>query len=179
MTMTEPFEQAVQRHGATVLRVCRAVLGPGPDADDAWQETFLAALRQWPELAPGTNLEAWLVRVAGRKAIDVLRARGRGAVPMEILPEHPAADGLTGTGTDGLWSVVASLPERQRLAVAYHYLGGLPHAETAALIGGSAEAVRRASSDGVRALRRILEEDERTPVHTASSLTTGARGPQR
>ena len=70
MTMTEPFEQAVQRHGATVLRVCRAVLGPGPDADDAWQETFLAALRQWPELAPGTNLEAWLVRAPKRLARD-------------------------------------------------------------------------------------------------------------
>ncbi|NUL45093.1 sigma-70 family RNA polymerase sigma factor [Cellulosimicrobium funkei] len=177
--MTEPFEAAVQQHGATVLRVCRAVLGPGPDADDAWQETFLAALRQWPELAPGTNVEAWLVRVAGRKAIDVLRARSRGAVPMETLPERPPADGTPGAGADGLWSLVASLPDRQRLAVAYHYLGGLPHAETAALIGGSVEAVRRASSDGVRALRRILDENEGTPNHTASALSTGPRGPGR
>ncbi|WP_313815391.1 sigma-70 family RNA polymerase sigma factor [Citricoccus sp.] len=176
--MTEPFEQAVQRHGATVLRVCRAVLGPGPDADDAWQETFLTALRQWPDLAPGMNLEAWLVRVAGRKAIDVLRARSRGAVPMETLPERPAPDGVPGNGADGLWSVVASLPERQRLAVAYHYLGGLPHAETAALIGGSVEAVRRASSDGIRALRGILGADEGTPDHTASVLTAEPRGPR-
>ncbi len=45
MTMKTPFEEALTRHGATVLRVCRAALGPGPDAEDAWQETFLSALR--------------------------------------------------------------------------------------------------------------------------------------
>ncbi|MCY1160056.1 MAG: sigma-70 family polymerase sigma factor, partial [Citricoccus sp.] len=59
MTMMLPFDLAVRTHGATVLRVCRAVLGPGPDAEDAWQETFLAALRSWPELGEVSNLEAW------------------------------------------------------------------------------------------------------------------------
>ncbi|MPM80228.1 hypothetical protein SDC9_127275 [bioreactor metagenome] len=46
------------------------------------------------------------------------------------------------------------LPQRQRLAVAYHWFGGLSHAETAELIGGTPEAVRRAASDGIRSLRR-------------------------
>ncbi len=55
-----------------------------------------------------------------------------------------------------LWDQVAALPERQRLAVAYHYLGGLPHAESAALIGGSAESVRRAAADGIRSLRSTM-----------------------
>lgn len=75
--MNQPFDQAVQQHGETVLRVCRAVLGPGPDSDDAWSETFLAALRAWPQLPQDTNVEAWLVRVAHRKAIDITRVRGR------------------------------------------------------------------------------------------------------
>lgn len=158
MTMREPFEEAVQRHGGTVLKVCRAVLGPGPDADDAWQETFIAALRQWPELDPLMPLEPWLVRVAGRKAIDVVRARNRRAVPLGELPERgPAVGSIASDAVEHgveVWSAVAALPERQRLAVAYHYLGGLPHADTAALIGGSPESVRRASSDGIRALRR-------------------------
>lgn len=70
MKMKQPFDDAVKQHGATVLRVCRAVLGPGADADDAWSETFLAALRAWPDLPAGTNVEAWLVRVARNKAID-------------------------------------------------------------------------------------------------------------
>ncbi|MEE1649672.1 sigma-70 family RNA polymerase sigma factor [Brachybacterium sp. J144] len=151
--MTLPFESAVDRHGAMVLRVCRAVLGPGPDAEDAWSETFLAALTAWPELPAGTNVEAWLVRVAQRKAIDVTRRRARHALPTADLPEQASSHGNPGEG-DGLWTAVAALPDRQRLALAYHYLGGLPHTETAALIGGSADSVRRAASDGLRALRR-------------------------
>lgn len=161
MTMRDPFEQAVQRHGGTVLKVCRAVLGPGPDADDAWQETFLAALRGWPELDPDVPLEPWLVRVAGRKAIDVIRARNRRAVPLAELPERQPATGTPAQDALGLWTAVAALPERQRLAVAYHYLGGLPHADTAAVIGGSAASVRRASADGIKALRRVWAEGTR------------------
>lgn len=153
MDMKQPFEQAVAAHGATVLRVCRAILGPGHDADDAWSETFLAALQAWPDFEEGTNLEAWLVRVAGRKAIDQIRARSRRAIPVSDLPDRAAAE-PTGVDDGDLWAAVAALPERQRLAVAYHYFGGLPHTQTAELIGGSPAAVRRSASDGIRRLRR-------------------------
>ncbi|MGI5491092.1 RNA polymerase sigma factor [Microtetraspora malaysiensis] len=152
--MRAPFEQAVERHGATVLRVCRAVLGPGPDADDAWSETFLAALRAWPGLDEDTNVQAWLVRVAHRKAIDITRARARHAIPTDELPEQASTADIPDAEAVELWGAVRSLPERQRLAVAYHYLGGLPHTEAAELIGGTPEAVRRAAADGVRALRK-------------------------
>lgn len=154
--MDVPFDRAVRAHGATVLRVCRAVLGSGPDADDAWSETFLAALRSWPNLPDDTNVEAWLVRVAGRKAIDVIRARSRRAVPVETPPDRPDAAGSAGSD-DGVWDAVAALPEKQRLAVAHHYFGGLPHVETAKLIGSTPEAVRRAAADGLRALRREFD----------------------
>lgn len=154
--MRIPFEQAVSRHGATVLRVCRAVLGVGADADDAWSETFLAALTAWPELEPDTNVEAWLVRVAKRKAIDVIRRRARHAMPTADLPDRPSALGNPDGIEFDLWRAVAALPERQRLSVAYHYLGGLPHAETAELIGGTPDAVRRASADGIKQLRENL-----------------------
>ena len=154
MTANPPFEQAVAHYGATVLRVCRAVLGPGPDAEDAWSETFLAALVAWPDLAPGTNVEAWLVRVAHRKAIDVTRARSRHATPVAAPPERPVPGADPAEGDGDVWHAVAALPERQRLALAYHYLGGLPHTQTAELIGGTPDAVRRAASDGLAALRR-------------------------
>ena len=92
--MKDPFEQAVKEHGETVFRVCRAVLGPSPDAEDAWSETFLAALRAWPDLSNDTNIEAWLVRVAQRKTIDILRARARHATPAEDLPEQRSPLGI-------------------------------------------------------------------------------------
>lgn len=155
MTMSTPipFERAVSEHGARVLRVCRAVLGCSPDADDAYSETFLAALQNWPELATGTNIEAWLVRVAQRKSIDVLRGRAR-AVPTDVVPDRGSPIGNPGASDAELWAAVGALPERQRLAIAYHFLGGLPHAETAEVIGGTAESVRRASADGVKTLRK-------------------------
>lgn len=165
MEMTEPFERAVQQHGATVLRVCRAVLGQGADADDAWSETFLAALRAWPGLTTDTNVEAWLVRVAQRKAIDITRARARHATPVEALPERPSERGNPGADEYSVWHAVAALPERQRLAVAYHYLGGLPHGETAKLIDSSPDAVRRAAADGIKKLRQL---------YVATDSTSGA-----
>jgi len=164
--MMQPFDVAVRTHGATVLRVCRAVLGPGPDADDAWQETFLAALRVWPDLAGVTSLQAWLVRVAGRKAVDVLRARSRDPVPVEELPEVAQAPAVEADGRASLWTAVAALPERQRLAIAYHYLGGLRHTETAELIGGTPEAVRRAASDGLKSLRVTLADERVDEMRT-------------
>jgi len=42
-TTLPPFEEVVTTHGPTVLRVCRAVLGP-MDVDDVWSEMFLVAL---------------------------------------------------------------------------------------------------------------------------------------
>ncbi|WP_222595406.1 RNA polymerase sigma factor [Cellulomonas terrae] len=148
--MKEPFERVVVQHGATVLRVCRAVVGP-VDADDAWSETFLAALRAYPDLPSDANVEAWLVTIAHRKAIDVVRRAARQAVPLADVPDRV----LPAQGRDlDLWAALAALPTKQRQVVAYHHLGGLPYDDVAALVGGTAAAARRAASDGVATLRR-------------------------
>jgi RNA polymerase sigma factor (sigma-70 family) len=153
MTMNQPFERAVTEHGATVLRVCRAVLGPHTDADDAWSETFLAAMRAWPTLAADANVQAWLVTIAHRKAIDIVRARARQAIPADPLPEGTSSLGVPDAADHDLWDAVRSLPQKQREALAYHYLGGLPYRDIAELIGGSVDAARRAASDGIKNLR--------------------------
>lgn len=150
----KPFEHVVAEHGHTVLRVCRAVVGP-VDADDAWSETFLAALRAYPELDDDANLEAWLVTIAHRKAIDITRARQRRPVPQEFLPERAATNHTPGSEDIELWANLTALPAKQRYTVAYHYLAGLPYVEVAAIVGGSAAAARRAAADGIAALRKI------------------------
>ncbi len=148
-----PFEEIVAAHGALVLRVCRAALGP-VDAEDAWSETFLAALRAYPT-AEVENVEAWLVTIAHRRAIDVRRRRAREPLPLATLPERSTtADDAH--AHDDLYAALAALPEKQRLTVAYHHLGGLPHREVAALLGGTEEAARRAAADGIKALRARL-----------------------
>nr|WP_091181893.1 sigma-70 family RNA polymerase sigma factor [Microbacterium humi] len=158
--MKKPFEQIVSQNATLVLRVCRGVLGPHADADDAWSETFLAAMRAYPRLPEDANVEAWLVTIAHRKAIDVTRARQRHPITVDELPERPSTLGIPGAGDPELWQAVGALPEKQRMCVAYHYLGGLPYAEVAGLVGGSAEAARRAASDGVKSLRGLLSETE-------------------
>ena len=145
--MTEPFEQIVAEHGPTILRVCRAVLGPH-DAEDAWSETFLAAMRAYPDLPDGSNVEAWLVTIAKRKAIDHHRSRARNPMPVEDLPPSMAADHGAAERDDDLWDALRSLPNKQREAIAYHYVAGLPYAEIATLLGNNEAAARGAPADG-------------------------------
>ncbi len=149
-----PFERIVAGHGATVLRVCRAVLDPA-DADDAWSETFLSALKAYPHLPPGANVEAWLVTIAHRKAIDIARAMARRALPVGEVPESPELDGTEAPDHD-LAGAMSRLPAKQRQVIAYHYLAGLPYAEIGTIIGGSADAARRAAADGIATLRRTF-----------------------
>jgi RNA polymerase sigma factor (sigma-70 family) len=156
----QPFEAVVAAYGPMVLRVCRAILGPGA-ADDAWSETFLSAMRAYPRLPAGSNVEAWLVTIAHRKAIDQLRAASRRATPTDRLPERPSGDGVPGGWESELWAALETLTLRQRQAVAYHYLAGLPYAEVAELLGGTPEAARRAAADGVAALRKTYLEGAR------------------
>lgn len=153
-----PFDAVVAEHGARILRVCRAVLGPTADADDAWSETFLAALKAWPDFPDDGRVEAWLVTIAHRKAIDVTRARARHAIPVAEIAEPKPETAAPDDRTDDLWAAVRELPDKQRQAVAYHHLGGLRYAEIAELLGGSAEAARKAASDGIKSLRAALAE---------------------
>ena len=162
-----PFEAVVADHGATVLRVCLAVLGPG-DADDAWAETFVSAMRAYPELPSDANLEAWLVTIAHRKAVDATRATARRPVPVEQLPEATTSAEVDAPDPD-LVSALAQLPPKQRQAVAYHYLGGLSYAEVATVLGGTADAARRASADGIATLRRTYPVTRRGTVESTTT----------
>lgn len=158
MKTNPPFELVVRRHGPAVLRLCTSLLGPGPDAQDAWSETFLAALRAYPDLDPGANLQAWLITIARRKAIDQLRSRH--PIPLASLPEQavpPDGFGLPGFfGHAGLLDSLGSLTELQRQVIGYHYLLGFPYAQIPDFLGGNAASLRRAAADGIRTLRILL-----------------------
>ncbi|HEY0259908.1 MAG TPA: RNA polymerase sigma factor [Lacisediminihabitans sp.] len=160
MDMKKPFENIVAEHGPTVLRVCRAVVG-FDEADDAWSETFLSAMTAYPSLPDDANVEAWLVTIAHRKAIDVIRVRKRIAIPVEEVPDRPSSLGIADSSDREVWDHVRSLPDRQRQAVAYHYLAGLPYLEIAAILGGTTDAARRAASDGMKTLRKTFAGTDR------------------
>jgi RNA polymerase sigma factor (sigma-70 family) len=148
----QPFEEVVEEHGPVVMRVCRALLGPA-DAEDAWSETFISALRAYPRLRPGSNVRGWLVTIAHRKAIDQLRAKKRVPVPVEQVPDIVVFEDLVDERDPDLWGALQALPFKQRSAVAYHYLAGLPYADVGELLDSTETAARRAAADGIATLR--------------------------
>jgi RNA polymerase sigma factor (sigma-70 family) len=153
----KPFEQVVAEHGALVLRLCRALVGP-VDADDAWSETFIAALRAYPDLRPGSNVAAWLTTIAHNKAVDHIRKAERAPRPVDSIGERPVDDGAFEPADSDLRVALDGLTEKQRRAVLYHHVAGLPYVEVAEILGCSETAARRSAADGIAKLRAVYQE---------------------
>jgi RNA polymerase sigma factor (sigma-70 family) len=148
-----PFQAVLDAHRADVYRFLVASVGH-VEADDCFQETWIAALRAYPRLRHATNLRAWLLRIAERKAIDAHRARGRRAVPVAEVPEPAGrAPEAERNSEPALWAAVRGLPRKQRTAVFCRSVLGMPYAELAALLESSEEAARRNVHEGLKRLR--------------------------
>ena len=152
MTPLPPFQKLLDDHATDVMGVLRGAVGRS-DADDCFQETFLAALRAYPKLEDTRNLRGWLLTIAHRKAIDYHRANGRRPLPIDVIEVETREPQFEG---DGIWPLVDSLPPKQRAAVALRYACDLPHAEIAAALGCSPEAARRSLHEGIKRLRKEL-----------------------
>jgi RNA polymerase sigma factor (sigma-70 family) len=155
-----PFQTLLDAHGHDVHRFLIASVG-AVDADDCYQETWLAALRAYPRLRDDSNLRGWLFTIAHRKVIDHARARARRPVPVPELPERPTSPTGPGAGfaaraeADGdLWAAVGSLPDKQRIALALRFIVDSAYAEIATVMGTSEEAARRNVHEGLKTLRK-------------------------
>ena len=153
----DPFQSFLDEHRAPVLAFLRAMVGP-IDADDCFQETFMAALRNYDSL-DGANPRAWVMTIARNKAIDHHRARARRAVPKADLPDVAAP--APPEHDAELWEAVAELPEKQRAAVALRYAADLRYREVGAAMDTSEEAARRNVHEGLRKLRERVSARER------------------
>jgi RNA polymerase sigma factor (sigma-70 family) len=152
LTALPPFQTLLDEYATDVMAVLRGAVGRG-DAEDCFQETFLAALRAYPKLTDASNLRAWLLTIAHRKAIDHHRANGRRPLPVAEPTETPVLDPEPDSG---IWTAVGALPPKQRAAVALRYACDLPHVEIAAALGCSPEAARRSLHEGMKRLRKDL-----------------------
>lgn len=164
-----PFQGFLDANREAVWRFLVSAVGR-EDADDCFQETFIAALRAYPRVRPGSNLRGWVLTIAHNKAIDAHRARGRRALPMaepEAAKGRAAgteaaggraapADAGAGERDEQLWHAVGTLPERQRAAVVLRFVADLPHREIAAAIGCSEDAARRSLHEGITKLRKAV-----------------------
>lgn len=153
-----PFQQLVDAHWRDVARLAAALAGP-QDGDDVAQQAWTQALLAYPSLRNARNLRGWLLTITARVAADAHRSRARRPVSVEELPERPELP--VEMHDDGLWRQVRDLPERQRHAVALHYVLDLPHAEVSELLGTTPAASRRLVSDALKTLRTPLRIDPR------------------
>jgi DNA-directed RNA polymerase specialized sigma24 family protein len=154
-----PFQALLEEHRVDVYRFLVATAGAS-EADDAFQETWIAALRAYPKLRRGDNLRAWLFRIAQNKSIDAHRARGRRAVPVAAVAEGASSGGGVAVGGDEeLWERVRHLPPKQRTAVYCRSVLGMPYEELAVLLESSEDAARRNVHEGLKRLREELTDD--------------------
>jgi len=149
-----PFQAVLDAHRDDVYRFLVAAVGPG-EADDCFQETFIAALRAYPRLGHASNLRSWMLTIAQRKAIDAHRARKRRPLPVEELPEQPASPAPD--GEPELWAAVRRLPGKQRAAILHRYVNDLPYAEIGRIVGCSEAAARQNVRAGLASLRGAWE----------------------
>jgi RNA polymerase sigma factor (sigma-70 family) len=143
-----PFERFYEEHRHAVLAQLRRILGRQA-AEDAFQETFLRALRAYPTLEHGRHLRAWALTIARNVALDVTR---RERITSADIPDLESVD--EPLPYEELRRLTAGLPHKERAAVFLRYGYELSYDDIGAAIGSSAEAARQATSSGVRRLRR-------------------------
>jgi RNA polymerase sigma factor (sigma-70 family) len=156
-----PFQTFLENHRDAVYRFL--VFSVGPDAaDDCLQETFIAALRGYPRLEDGSNLRAWVLTIAHRKAIDAHRGRARRPVPSAELPERPTP--AVTVPDPGLWQTVGELPPKQRAAIVLRFVSDLPFREVGRILDVSEAAARQNVREGLARLRKEYADDEQRAV---------------
>jgi len=147
-----PFQALLDEHSTDLYRFCVATAGWG-EADDCFQETWIAALRAYPRLRRADNLRGWLFRIAQNKATDLHRSRTRRPVPVEAVPEMAAAEPEAPDGQPELWGALRDLPPKQRTAVFCRTVLGMPYDELAAVLESSEDAARHNVFEGLKKLR--------------------------
>jgi RNA polymerase sigma factor (sigma-70 family) len=148
-----PFQTLLDDHGRDVHRFLVACVGHH-EAEDCYQETWLAALRAYPRLRDASNLRGWVLTIAHRKAIDHIRRHRRAPLPLAALPEPGGRE--EHSADRSRWAAVGALPPKQRAAVALRYGLDAEYATIAEAMGTSQDAARRNVHEGLRRLRREL-----------------------
>jgi RNA polymerase sigma factor (sigma-70 family) len=152
-----PFETFYEAHKSEVFGFLKRRLGRDA-AEDAFQETFLRALRAYDRLEHGEHLRAWALTIASRIVLDHVRKRR----PEGELPELVTEDGRP--AFEDLAPLTDGLPPKERAAVVLRYGYDLDYDEIGAALGSNETAARQAASAGVRRIRSSSGAKARGPA---------------
>ena len=153
------FEQLYHRYRGLMFYVARQILPCDEDAEDAVHEAFVAIIRHFEGVSEITDpkTRAFVVLIAERKAIDLLRRNAR----RETLPLEEDCLGVTipPPGDGGLADAMAQLKPRERELLLLRYDIGYSTREAAPLLGMTPAAAHKALTRAKSALRAILEKE--------------------
>ncbi len=177
------FEALLRRHGPLVMGVCRRVLQNGPDAEDAFQATFLVLARKASSIRKKESVGSWLYQTAyhlavqARATVSARRRRERDASVCHGCDSHAtaSADVLDQVSARELLSALDEelqrLPERHRVPLVLCYLEGKTRDEAARQLGWSLGTLKRRLEQGRERMRSRLVR--RGLALSAALLTTG------
>ena len=138
------FETIFDRYHRALLSFCRHMVGNREEAEDAVQQTFMAAYRDLSSSTKQILLRPWLYTIARNNCLSILRGR-RESVPIDDVA--PATEGLSAEvqRREELRQMLVDLrrlPDDQRAALVLAELGSLPHQEIADVVGCPREKVK-------------------------------------
>jgi len=139
-------EQFFAEYGRIVSGLCRGLLRDRAEAEDATQQTFLAAHRAIVNGTDPREPSAWLATIARNECWARIRTRMREPLPTDEVDaaataNDPLAEAIRQADVRALWSAIEQLPRQQRDALLLREFGGLTYAELAGALGVSGPAV--------------------------------------
>ena len=155
--------QRFQEHRPRLRAVAYRMLGSTSEAADAIQEAWIRLSRS--NAGEIDNLEAWLVTVVGRVALNMLRSRKtRREEPLDAHLPDPIVDRADGIDPEhealladsvglALLVVLETLTPAERLAYVLHDMFSVPFDEISAILDRSPDAARQLASRGRRRIR--------------------------
>jgi RNA polymerase sigma factor (sigma-70 family) len=179
------FELLFWRHARLVWGACRRVLGDSPEAEDAFQATFLVLAQKAACIGRGEALAAWLYRVAWRTAQNAAKARRRRAAHEHALANHlppqqsldPGEQVTRDELSDVLDQELLRLPEKYRLPLILCHLEAQSHETAAAALGCPLGTLNSRLARGRRLLKqRLLRRGVSLSALAAVSLAPSRAG---
>jgi RNA polymerase sigma factor (sigma-70 family) len=154
------FAELVRRHGPTVLGVCRRFLGPTPDAEDAFQATFLVLVRRARHTDWRASLGPWLYGVALRVARKARAARARRRASERQASTMTADAPTPAREPDDADAIIdeelATLPARYRVPLVMCELQGVSRRDAARQLGLAEGTLSSRLARGRKLLRERL-----------------------
>jgi RNA polymerase sigma-70 factor (ECF subfamily) len=153
------FDVLVEQHWDSVYRLVYHLCGNVHDAQDLAQDTFLKAIGAKGSFKTGTNLRAWLLRIASNSFLDLRRKKKTArAKPMEAEPAVTFPDGAANSELMQMLSnAIQQLDDTQRMVFLMRTQEDLSFREIAGMLETTEETARWHMLQARRRLMKDLE----------------------